>query len=183
MKTPIVNQLAAAALLAAGLFSATAASAAATTLDLSGGYATFGHNYAGSTASFTDEYLFNVDNGMLAWLAGTYTEGNSNMAGHVQTNAAIQGISWFKINDDQSRTSLAGSFGGGGFGLSAPLTAGHYGFDVMGRTLLANRGGNYSGTLSVEVSPVPEPDALAMAALGLGLICFRRRPTVNPKLG
>ncbi|MBA5638783.1 PEP-CTERM sorting domain-containing protein [Duganella sp. LX20W] len=167
----------------AGLFTATAASAAATTLDLSSGYATFGHNYATSTAGFTDEYLFNVDAGTQAWLAGTYTEGNSNIGGHVQTNLAVQNISWFKINDDQSRTSLAGSFGSGGFGLYAPLMAGHYGFDVLGRTLLDNRGGNYSGTLSVDVSPVPEPDAFAMAAVGLGLICFRRRPTVNPKLG
>lgn len=183
MKKSTFAYIAAAGLLAAELFSAASASAAATTLDLGGGYATFGHNYATSTASFVDEYLFNVDAGTQAYLAGTYTEGNSNLGGHVQTNAAIQDISWFKINDDQTRTSLGGSFGSGSFGLSAPLTAGHYGFDVMGGTLLANRGGNYSGTLSVDVSAVPEPDAFVMVAVGLGLICFRRRPKVNPKLG
>lgn len=183
MKNSTFANIAAAGLLAAGLFSAPFASAAATTLDLSDGYATFGHNYRTSTASFVDEYLFNVDAGTLAYLAGTYTEGNSNIGGHVQTNAAIQDISWFKINDDQTRTSLGGNFGSGSFGLSAPLTAGHYGFDVMGGTLLANRGGNYSGTLSVDVSPVPEPDAFVMVAVGLGLLCFRRRPSANPKLG
>lgn len=183
MKKSTFIHIAAAGLLVAGLLGAGAASAAATTLDLSSGYATFGHNYSSSTASFMDEYLFNVDAGTLAYLAGTYTEGNSNIGGHVQTNAAIQNISWFKINDDQTRISLGSNFGSGSFGLSAPLTAGHYGFDVMGGTLLANRGGNYSGTLSVDVAPVPEPDTFAMAAVGVGLICFRRRPRVNPKLG
>lgn len=178
-----MTNIAAAGLLLAGLFSAPFACAAPTTLDLSDGYATFGHNYAASTARFTDEYLFDVATGTLAYLAGTYTEGNSNIGGHVQSNAAIEDISWFRINDDLTRTSLGNSFGSGSFGLFAPLAAGHYGFDVSGRTLLANRGGNYSGTLSVEVSPVPEPDALAMAAMGLGLICIRRRPKVNPKLG
>lgn len=183
MKKSTFAHLAAAGLLMAGLFAAGTASADVTSLDLSDGYATFGHNYASSTASFVDEYVFNVDAGTLAYLAGTYTEGNSNIGGHVQTNAAIRNISWFRINDDLTRTSLGGNFGSGSFGLSAPLTAGHYGFDVMGGTLLTHRGGNYSGTLSVDVSPVPEPDVLAMVGVGAGLICFRRRPRANPKLG
>lgn len=183
MKRSTFTNIAAAGLLVAGVFGAGAASAAVSTLDLSGGYATFGHNYASSTPGFVDEYLFNVDAGTLAYLAGTYTEGNSNIGGHVQTNAAIRNISWFRINDDQTRTSLGGNFGSGSFGLSAPLTAGNYGFDVLGGTLLASRGGNYSGTLSADVSPVPEPDAFTMVTVGLGLLCFRRRPQSNPKLG
>lgn len=47
----------------------------------------------------------------------------------------------------------------------------------------ADHGGNKARALSADVSPVPEPDAYAMVAVGLGLICFRRRPRVNPKLG
>ncbi|HEU4844790.1 MAG TPA: FxDxF family PEP-CTERM protein [Burkholderiaceae bacterium] len=183
MKSSTLAKLATAGLLAACLFSTSSASAATTTLDLGDGYATFGHNYTSTTSHFDDEYLFDVNAGTQAFLAGTYTEGNSNIGGHVQANAQILNINWFKINDDFTRTSLGGSFGSGAFGLSAPLTAGHYGFDVTGRTLLANRGGNYSGTLSVDVSPVPEPDAYSLLMLGLGLIVFQRRPKANPKLG
>jgi hypothetical protein len=181
MKQSTLTKIAA-AVLAAGMFSAASASAA-TTLDLSGGYATFGHNYSSSAPHFIDEYLFDIGAGSQAFLAGTYTEGNSNIGGHVQVNAAIHDVSWFRINDDLSRTSLGSSFGSGSFGLSAPLTAGHYGFDMTGGTLLTNRGGNYSGTLSVDVTPVPEPDSYTMLALGLGLIVFQRRPKSNPKLG
>ena len=43
--------------------------------------------------------------------------------------------------------------------------------------------GKHAVASRVEVSPAPEPDASGLLAVGLGLICFRRRPKVNPKLG
>lgn len=184
MKKTIRSHIATATVFAGALFaSASALASTATVLDLSEGFATFGKNYTTPTASFTDEYLFDIQSGTLANPAGTYTGGNSYIKGHLFANAEIENISWFKINDDLSRTALSGVFGGGTFGVDAALVAGHYGFDVTGHTLIANKGGNYSGTLSVEVTPVPEPGTYAMLAVGLGLLGFTARRKTNQKLG
>ncbi|MBA5687699.1 PEP-CTERM sorting domain-containing protein [Rugamonas apoptosis] len=82
------------------------------------------------------------------------------------------------VYDDQTPASRGNSLGSAG--AFAPPEDDQ---DGTASQPMADHGGNNASALSADISPVPEPDAYAMVAVGLGLICFRRRPKVNPKLG
>jgi hypothetical protein len=170
------------ALLAAGLF-LTGSAGAATTLSIaSPGNATFGMTH--DPGSFMDDYTFSVTGALNEWatvgvLPGTTTDGISHMA-----NYAINDLTFYKINGDNSHTLLmttSSNIPGLLYYPTMSLAAGQYGFTLVGTTTIAGQGGAYSGTLNL--AAVPEPAGFAMLGIGLGLLGFAARRQPNDKLG
>lgn len=180
MKKALFSKVAGSLLLSAGLLASGVAAADTTLTFDAAGNTTFGMTHA-TTGSFTDTFLFSVDN--LASASGTYTLGKTKISSERLANYGITDITFFS-EVGGVRTNLATTFTNTGdleFFPQADLEAGTYGFTVTGSTLLSGKGGSYAGTLNV--SAVPEPTTYAMLGLGLGMLAFTARRKANNKLG
>jgi hypothetical protein len=154
-------------LLLASIALATAGSAMAKTEDLGTlgppGYAEFKNTFS-SGQSFSDTYTFTLD-------------GNANGIGGVFDFDLSYGMHLDLTSVSLSGTGIAGSifdytpldfsFGN--------LVAGSYSLVVSGVVTgnpLNAKDGNvwYEGTLTTVAAPVPEPETIAMMALGLGVV-------------
>ncbi len=173
----------AALLLAAGLLAGNA-QADPLVFD-SAGNATFSALHA-APGSYVDEFLFAVDPELMGWASGTAAVGKTWIAPNRLANYGISDISFFRVNLDNSHTTLLSIFSGGAaieFYPAAPLAAGNYGFTVNGATALAGRGGSYAGNLSLVTAPVPEPAGFLMLSIGIGLLGLRARGKADNKVG
>src|SRR5471032_2701054 len=177
-----------AAAILAGLFAAGSDSATVTrTKDLtnellSKGSINIGNTFsapaAAGTISFDDTYLFSVPTLNTGDPEGSYTLGITK---HV-ANIDITDISFFQIVNGQ-HVAVASSFGSGSFYPLADVGSGSYGFEILGHTATAGVTGSYGGTMSLTLTPVPEPETYGMLLVGLGLLGFTARRKSNPKLG
>lgn len=144
-----LKQLAAASLLAVSAF---AANAAPIVLDLSSGSATFGSTLAEQTYQFTLPVPA-IDS--LGSIFASFTK----TQGYDLTSVVFQGtgIPVASFSFQGVTTDFVTLFEG-------PLAAGTYSFTVKGKSL----GGAYAGSISV--TPVPEPQTLALMLAGLGVV-------------
>eukprot|EP01139_Manchomonas_bermudensis_P018368 Amastigsp_a531147_3.p1 type:complete len:171 gc:universal Amastigsp_a531147_3:518-6(-) len=158
-------------LIAAVLFSATS-NAATTTIDLSKSKIDQG--------AFNFSYSFSIANGFTGTIDGqlgsVFRTANGNSVNGVDlTDVSLESISLISLveNDAQvvtvngraSTTTDTYTFSSG------VLNAGSYTFKVLGNAFSAGAGANnFSGVLNVVTTPVPEPEAFSMIALGLGLV-------------
>lgn len=175
----------AAVALAAGVFASGAASA--TTFDLTSvllasGSTNIGNSFVAtsptSLTAFDDTYLFSVPQLNTGDPEGTYTLGITKRL----TNINISDISFFQIVNGQ-HVAVDSSFGDGQFFPLNDVAAGSYGFEIVGKTKIAGVTGSYGGTMSLTLTPVPEPETYGMLLVGLGLLGFTARRKSNPKLG
>lgn len=160
-------------------------SAFATTLTLnSANVAYFGDTFTASTVAFTDEFTFVVPDGSLGKPAVNYTVGAFYVPStdDFMQNVSISKLTFFKV-DGATNDPLSTSYKSSGyFTTTGKLASGTYGFDIVGTTI-GGKGGSYSGTLGLTLTPVPEPETYSMFVVGLGLLGFAARRKSNPKLG
>lgn len=143
--------------LAAALLIAGAAHAAPTVLDLSSGAATF------SGAAASQDFQFVIPTDVIGF--STVTASIGTKLGYSISSIVFNGANVLREPSSPKFFNFT-LFDG-------PLTAGTYNFTVNG---LSTGGGSFHGQL--EVTPVPEPETLAMAFAGLGvlgLLARRRR--------
>ncbi|NRR33573.1 PEP-CTERM sorting domain-containing protein [Oxalobacteraceae bacterium] len=149
------------------------------------GNATFGTTHG--VGAFNDEYLFSVDDEQIGIASGTAAVGKTFTGFTRVPNYTITNVTFFKVNNDNSHSTLASTFIGAApieFYPNIALGEGTYGFTVSGVNALPGVGGSYAGNLNLVTSPVPEPATFGMLAIGLGLLAFRsRRDEEDTKLG
>lgn len=151
-------------LVAVAAFLAAGAASAATTLNLSSGAVTF------SSSAALETYTFTLPTPVTD-AEGTLTATLTPKAGYDITSVKFSsdGVTWTSLVDESigspdrfdNYTLFSGS-----------LAAGTYYFTIAG---VSKANGRYEGSLSV--TPVPEPESLALAVAGLGVAGFvaRRR--------
>lgn len=157
-------------LIAAVLFSATS-NAATTTIDLSKSKIDQG--------AFNFSYSFSIANGFTGTIDGqlgsVFRSANGTPVNGVDlTDVSLESISLISLveNDAQvvtvtgraSTTTDTYTFS------SSVLNAGSYTFKVFGNAFAGSGANDFSGLLNVVTTPVPEPEAFSMIALGLGLV-------------
>jgi hypothetical protein len=143
--------------LAAALLIAGAAQAAPTMLDLSSGATSF----SGSLA--TQEFQFTLPTDVIGY--GSVTASFGTKLGYSISSIVFNGSTLVREPSSPKFFNFT-LFDG-------PLAAGTYSFTVNG---VSTGGGQFHGQL--EVAPVPEPESIAMAMAGLGvmgLLARRRR--------
>lgn len=180
MRTSFFAKAAGSALIAASLFAGASANAA-TTLVFNGESASFSSTIAAnSPASFSHEYLFDVPAMSISDPFGTISVSATRDGDTVENTT----LSFFSVNADNSHSALVTKYHNGKFFLKSDLLpTGHYGFDFAGTLLNPAKGGSYGGTLTLNVSPVPEPETYALLLAGLGLLAFTARRKENNKVG
>ncbi|MDC8756425.1 FxDxF family PEP-CTERM protein [Janthinobacterium fluminis] len=179
MNVSFFAKAAGSALIAVSMFAGVSANAA-TTLVFNGESASFRATHGAGVTTFSDEYLFDVPALSSSDPFGTFTV-SANRGGATIKNT---NVTFFMINADNSRTALATVVDGTGFYLtSGKLGTGHYGFDFSGAIKDITKGGSYGGTLTMNVSAVPEPETYAMLLAGLGMLGFTARRKANNKVG
>jgi hypothetical protein len=185
MNTSFFAKAAGSALIAASLFAGASANAAVTTLDFTGESATFGNSFVAGVATFSDDYLFDVAALSSGEPVGGITVSKVKVVGNNGKVPTIIGtkVSFFQVEGDGSHTLLATEGDFSDFSLSSLLPAGHYGFNFSGKIKDIAKGGSYGGTLTLNVSPVPEPETYALLLAGLGLLAFTARRKENNKVG
>lgn len=147
-----LKQLAAASLLAVSTF---AAHSSVITLDVSGGFASFSSTAAEQTFAF--DLLVDSPTAL-----GNVFSQFTNLSGYKLTevtfnDSAALPIAQFSFFPFMPPAQAVTLFNGN-------LAAGSYTFTVKGQSL----GGGYTGTISV--TPVPEPESIAMMLAGLGVV-------------
>lgn len=180
MHTSFFAKAAGSALIAASLLAGVSAHAATTLVFDASSAASFKNTFAAhSAATFSDEYLFTVPSMSNSDPYGTITVSANRGGATIKSTA----VSFFVVNGDHSHSALLTTYSGGNFYLSNLLPTGNYGFDFTGTLKDAAKGGSYGGTLTLNVSPVPEPETYALLLAGLGLLGFTARRKANNKVG
>lgn len=183
MRTSFFAKAAGSALIAASLFAGASANAA-TTLVFDGESAGFTVTYGAGVATFSDDFLFDVPALSSGEPVGSVIVSKVKVgkSGLVPTIIGTN-VSFFQVEGDGSHTALSTAGDSDGFYLNSLLPTGHYGFNFSGKVKDITKGGSYSGTLTMNVSPVPEPETYALLLAGLGLLAFTARRKENNKVG
>ncbi len=207
MNKSFFAKVAGSALIAASMFAAASASAATTYLNFNGESASFSATYGPGVANFSDEFLFDVPTFSTSDPVGTVTVSATKIGKFLVPTINNTSLSFFRVNADSSHTGLATTYDASGFYLADVLPAGMYGFTfagdikdiAKGGSILASgvfgqkaalaeldkqgKCGSYGGTLTMNVSAVPEPETYAMLVAGLGLLAFTARRKASNKVG
>ncbi|WP_158643085.1 FxDxF family PEP-CTERM protein [Pseudoduganella lurida] len=176
-----MSKVAGSLLLTAGMLAAGAASADTSTLEFKGTSAGFSAQHEYSASSFTDTFLFSIDDSVAQ---NAYGNALAGFDSKMLFNYGITDIQFFSVGADGSHTDIATTFLPGvfvTFKADSALTAGNYGFSITGRTISGTESGSYGGNLTL--APVPEPATYAMLGVGIGLLAFTARRKSNNKLG
>jgi hypothetical protein len=183
MNTSFFAKVAGSALIAASMFAAASASAATTVLDFNGESASFSATYGPGVSSFSDDFLFDVPSFSTSDPVGTVAVSATKIGKFLVPTINNTSVSFFKINGDLSHTALATTSDVNGFYMESVLPSGKYGFTFTGDIKDIAKGGSYGGTLTMNVSAVPEPETYAMLVVGLGLLAFTARRKASNKVG
>ncbi len=183
MRTSFFAKAAGSALIAASLFAGASANAA-TTLVFNGNSAGFTVTYGPDVKTFSDDFLFSVPSLSSGNPFGTVTVSKTRvgLSGKVPTIIGTN-ASFFQVESNGSHTALTTEYDGEDFYMNSLLPTGQYGFNFSGKIKDDKVGGTYSGTLTLNVSPVPEPETYALLLAGLGLLAFTARRKENNKVG
>jgi hypothetical protein len=183
MNKSFFAKVAGSALIAASMFAAASASAATTYLNFNGESASFSATYGPGVANFSDDFLFDVPSFSTSDPVGTVTVSATKIGKFLVPTINNTTLSFFRVNADSSHTGLATTYDANGFYLADVLPAGMYGFTFAGDIKDIAKGGSYGGTLTMNVSAVPEPETYAMLVAGLGLLAFTARRKASNKVG
>lgn len=166
------------AALASGVASAADVSQGTQALSFDAGTAYFGHSFTSAAAgdTFADKFTFS-GSGVLSSIVSAFT--NPALADAIQiTNFQVFNSSGFSLDGNKWSEGVLDSW----TAASAGSIASDSYFVLVTGKLLSSAATSYSG--SVSVSAVPEPETIAMLAVGLGMIGFagRRRNKDAKKL-
>lgn len=124
------------------------------------------------TKSFNDYYNFHLD-GLSDVTFSAISDQLFNTAGNVLLKAvAFDSIKLSGPNDFHGTGTISGAPSSASFGFKN-LTAGDYTITLLGHAV-GKAGGSYSGDLGVTAA-VPEPESMALALAGLGVISMLAR--------